>query len=137
VSTDLTFTRLCGDPRSISAGRKVMKMDNADLAEFYSRPENQTVVGPGERRKPSGLSAHVPIRFSAALIGKVRELAGQDGLTVSSWIRNVIEREVQRRAPNSTSVSADMVAWDAGPPPAGQSATQSSARSRDLELAYS
>lgn len=50
--------------------------------------------------KPAPLTAHVPVRFPADLIAEVKELAQQDGRTVSNWIRVVIDAEVTRRRRN-------------------------------------
>ena len=69
-------------------------------AEYYANPENRRIAGPARRREARGqLSNHVPIRFSAATMAVVRVLAYRDGVTVSSWVRTAVEREVERRLP--------------------------------------
>lgn len=69
-------------------------------AEHYANPENRRIVGTGRRRAAtSNLSNHVPIRFAPAVMAWVRLLAARDGVTVSSWIRSVVQREVERRLP--------------------------------------
>jgi len=45
------------------------------------------------------LTSHVPIRFRPQTIEKAKAIAERDGMTVSSWIRGVVEREVERRMP--------------------------------------
>ena len=78
-------------------------MDDNDAAKFYSDPDNLRPAG-SPRRRVGGkaLSSHVPVRFSPALVAAVKVLAELDGTTVSTWIRNVVAREVQRRAPSQT-----------------------------------
>ena len=75
--------------------------DNA--ADFYANPENQTPKGPGRRRttKPA-LSSHVPVRFAASTLAVAKVLADADGVTVSTWIRNLVTREINRRMPPKT-----------------------------------
>jgi hypothetical protein len=72
-------------------------------ARRYEDPENLTPAGPARRvrSQPSraGLGKHVPVRFSAELIAAVKRLADMDGTTVSTWIRTVVGREVERRRP--------------------------------------
>jgi hypothetical protein len=38
----------------------------------------------------------MPIRFGEEVLLQVKQLADRDGLTVSSWVRRVVEREVER-----------------------------------------
>jgi hypothetical protein len=47
------------------------------------------------------LTSHVPIRFRPQTIERAKLIAERDGMTVSSWIRTVVEREVERRMPAS------------------------------------
>jgi hypothetical protein len=42
------------------------------------------------------LTSHVPIRFRADVIEQVKALAEDEGLTVSSWIRQAVELALQR-----------------------------------------
>lgn len=88
---------------------KLAKQDEM-AARFYEDPANLEVAGPPQHvvRTRGRLSSHVPIRFSAAAIAKVKYLADEDGLTVSSWVRRLVERELERRlsARNETSLSA-------------------------------
>jgi hypothetical protein len=66
-------------------------------------------LGPAVRRaKPQGrLTNHVPIRFTDSTINKVRDLAEEDGVSISSWIRLVVDREVARRRPMRPQSRAD------------------------------
>jgi hypothetical protein len=76
-----------------------MEYNDEKAAEFYENPENRSSVGPPRRRKNSSqrLTNHVPVRFTAEVIEQVKEFAEQDHQTVSSWIRQLVEREVSRR----------------------------------------
>src|SRR5262245_12576680 len=76
--------------------------DDDAAARHYEDPENLAPAGPGRRVRASGsrtLGAHVPVRFSAELIAAVKRLADMDGMTVSTWIRTTVGREVERRRP--------------------------------------
>jgi hypothetical protein len=69
------------------------------MYEYYADPENRTAGGPGRRRTSKPLTTHVPIRFNPQVIGEVKQLADTDRKSVSSWIRDVVEAEVERRRP--------------------------------------
>jgi DNA-binding protein H-NS len=63
---------------------------------------------------------HVPIRFRAEVIQQVKEIAERDGLTVSSWIRRLVERELERQTPTPppgtyTSGEGANWTWDGRP----------------------
>lgn len=76
---------------------QVTKDDEA--AAFYEDPGNLEPAGEARRRSShrAPLSTHVPIRFSAETIARVKELSDEDGVTVSAWVRRVVEREAERR----------------------------------------
>jgi hypothetical protein len=78
-----------------------MTDNDAAAAEFYSNPENRKPAGPPRARAGQArlLTSHVPIRFRPQTIEKAKVIAERDGMTVSSWIRGVVEREVERRMP--------------------------------------
>lgn len=76
-----------------------MPMNDEEAFAYFEDPEHQEPAGPGRHRSKRALSAHVPIRFRPDVIAKVRILAKQDGRTVSSWIRDLVEREIERRLP--------------------------------------
>lgn len=61
--------------------------------------------GPGRRRTKPVLTTHVPIRFTPEIIVEVKRLADKDRKTVSTWIRNVVEDEIERRGPKPSSYS--------------------------------
>lgn len=74
-------------------------MNEQDAAEYYAKPESHRIVGPPRRRKAHQLSNHVSIRFAPAIMAWVRWHAARDGVTVGSWIRSLVEKEVERRLP--------------------------------------
>ncbi len=102
-------------------------------AAYYENPENRQLTG--RARKRSGqvprLTTHVPVRFSATVIERVKELAGEDGKTVSSWIRDVIDREILRREQTRTVGVAPTLRWERRPPNLMSSTIASSAK--DIE----
>lgn len=87
--------------RTASATCGVMKMTERDdaAAAYYELEANRQVEGPAHKRSSVAkrLSSHVPVRFEARSIEAVRRFADEDGMTVSSWIRAIVEREVQWR----------------------------------------
>jgi hypothetical protein len=74
-------------------------MDPIEAQKFYADPENQVPAGQAYRRAGRRLSATVPVRFPQAVIDAVKRLADHDGVTVSSWIRRLVIKEVIRRQP--------------------------------------
>jgi hypothetical protein len=80
-------------------------MSESQAHEFYKDPEHLATAGPGERRQRPMKSAMVPVRFSPEMISAVKRLASQDGVTVSTWIRQLVGREIQRRQPPSTAAA--------------------------------
>ena len=75
-------------------------MTETNSANYYANPENRRITGPARRRgvQPQ-LSNHLPIRFSPATMAGIRALAARDGVTMSSLVRGLVEREVDRRLP--------------------------------------
>jgi hypothetical protein len=78
-----------------------MRMSDEEAFEHYKNPENRKPTGGVYEVPKRALSRHVPIRFRPQTIAKAKTLAERDGMTVSSWIRGVVEREVERRMPAS------------------------------------
>lgn len=66
--------------------------------EFYSRPENQEPQGPPRKRRPSRLSAIVPVRFPPEVLEEVRRRAEADDRSLSSWIRRAVEHQLRDSA---------------------------------------
>lgn len=44
------------------------------------------------------LSEHVPIRFPETLASAAKRLAEQDGMSMSAWVRRVVDRELAARS---------------------------------------
>jgi hypothetical protein len=61
--------------------------------------------------------------LSATVIERVKELAVEDGKTVSSWIREVIDQEILRRERSRTMGVAAIVRWEHRPVPSPDSST--------------
>jgi predicted DNA binding CopG/RHH family protein len=103
-------------------------------AAFYERAENREPVGPARKRSAQArrLTTHVPIRFSAAVIERVKELAADDGKTVSSWVRDVIDREVLRRERSRTVGAVPVLHWQR-PPTSGLVSGTVASSADDLE----
>ena len=76
-----------------------MPMTDEEAFEHYKDPENRKPAGGVYEVPKRALSRHVPIRFRRQTIAKAKAIAERDGMTVSSWIRGVVEREVERRMP--------------------------------------
>ncbi|MBI4259127.1 MAG: hypothetical protein HY658_01045 [Actinobacteria bacterium] len=73
-------------------------MDDRAAFEQYDDPASSKLQGEARGRKSkTPLSTHVPIRFRPELIELVKHFAEQDGRTVSSWIRHLVERAVRAR----------------------------------------
>lgn len=99
-------------------------MNQETEAEFYADPENRRTAGPPQRREASRqLSNHVSIRFAPVVMACVRILAGRDGVTVGSWIRSAVQREVERRLPFARTGAATYELHESLPEPAETSRT--------------
>lgn len=72
-------------------------MDRSQEYEFYANPDNQEPQGPGRKRK-ARFTAMVPVRLEQATIDEIRDRAGKDERSVSSWIRRAVQRELDRQA---------------------------------------
>ena len=78
---------------------RAMRMSDEEAFEHYKNPENRKPAGGVYEVPKRALSRHVPIRFRPQTIAKAKAIAEREGMTVSSWIRGVVEREVERRMP--------------------------------------
>jgi hypothetical protein len=77
-------------------------MSDEEVHAFYGDPEHLAVDGPGQRRQRPMKTVMTPVRFAPEMIAAVKRFASEDGMTVSTWIRRVIAREIQRRQPPAT-----------------------------------
>lgn len=80
----------------------MQRMTDEEAMEFYADPTNQRAAGPGVRRSGPALSTHVRVRFSPEMIAAVKRFADEDHSTVSTWIRKVVAREIDRRRESET-----------------------------------
>ena len=81
--------------------QEVIKVDDTDAYDFYAEPANRE-PGPGparrvRRQRPVKYDTHVPVRFTRDVIDQVKTFADEDGVTVSTWIRQAVRRELRRR----------------------------------------
>ena len=73
------------------------KMTRTEEHDFYAKPENQTPQGPARRRNPK-LTELVPVRFPPETLDRIRNAAGADDRSISSWIRRAVEHELEHNA---------------------------------------
>jgi len=92
-------------------------MSDEQAHEFYKDPEHLAISGPGQRRERPMKTAMIPVRFTQDMIAAVKGFASQDGVTVSTWIRGVIAKEIQRRQPSVTASTAAAEAMHLDYPP--------------------
>lgn len=71
-------------------------MDDREAYEFYADPAHREVAGPGRKRRGQQprLSGMTSIRFTPEVIEAVKERAFGEGVTVGSWIRRLVDREI-------------------------------------------
>ena len=81
-------------------------MSEAQAHEFYKDPEHLAVAGPAQQREQPMKSGMNPVRFAPDVIAVVKRFARQDDVTVSTWIRRLVGREIQRRQPSATAVTS-------------------------------
>jgi hypothetical protein len=69
-------------------------VDDREAHEFYADPANLAAVGPGRKRQGQNLASMASVRFAPEVIEAVRERASGEGVTVGSWIRRLVKREL-------------------------------------------
>jgi hypothetical protein len=76
-----------------------------DDATAWKHYDDETMreasAGPAQTPRRPSLSAQVPIRFSPGTVAAVGRAAESDGMSVSSWIRHLVEKELSRRDASS------------------------------------
>lgn len=75
-------------------------MSDAKAFEHYEDPAKREPAPGAPRRRPARpLTQHVPVRFPAETIEKVKKHADSDGMTVSAWIRRAVEQTLRQNGP--------------------------------------
>jgi predicted DNA-binding protein len=69
-------------------------MDDREAHEFYKNPEHLQIMGPGRRRQAPRLTSMSSVRFAPEVIEAVKEIAFREGIPVGSWIRRLVQREL-------------------------------------------
>lgn len=63
---------------------------------FYENPDNLAPAAPGRKPvRPAARSSMTSIRFAPEDIEAVKTIALEEGITVSSWIRRLVSREIK------------------------------------------
>lgn len=77
-------------------------MDDREAAEFYEDPAHREAAGPGRKRKGQRRSVMFSVRFAPEAIEALVDTALAEGLTVSAWIRRLVDREIAERSAGRT-----------------------------------
>lgn len=86
-----------------------MSDPDAEAFEHYDDPARREPAPGRPRRRPDrALTEHVPVRFPAATIEAVRQLAEADGMTVSAWIRRAVEAAMRGRTSAPSGESGEL-----------------------------
>jgi len=86
-----------------------MSDSDAEAFEHYDEhARREPAPGQPRRRPDRALTEHVPVRFPAATIEAVRQLAETDGMTVSAWIRRAVESAMRGRTSAPAGESAEL-----------------------------
>jgi hypothetical protein len=99
-----------------------MSQKDDAAAAYYADPANRMSDSPGHGLpgRQERLSDHVPIRFDRATIAAIKRFSDDDGMTVSAWVRRVVNREIRRRTSLVTRTGfaggyPPSIIFDAGP----------------------
>jgi hypothetical protein len=69
-------------------------MNDQEAYEYYLDPEHLKPAGPGRKPERPALTSMVPVRFPPEAIEAVKAVAHDEGITVSAWIRRLVQREL-------------------------------------------
>lgn len=69
-------------------------MNDREAYEFYADPANREAAGPPRKRKGQRLASMTSVRFAPEVIEAVKDRAFGEGFTVGSWIRRLVQREL-------------------------------------------
>jgi len=79
--------------------------DDREAYEFYADPANRELRGTPRKRKAPRLTNMASVRFDPAVIETATAIAREEGITVSSWIRRLVQRETE--PPRMVEVACD------------------------------
>ena len=66
--------------------------------DYYEDPaKREPAPGPPRRRPVRPLTQHVPVRFPAETIRRIKGIADAEGVTVSTWIRRAVDEKLRRQ----------------------------------------
>ena len=85
-------------------------------ADFYGKHGGARL---GERVTPPKrptMSGHVPVRFQQSTIERIKAISAEEGVTVSTWIRRVIDEAVRARLTPQTKTRVVSMTLDAPAP---------------------
>lgn len=83
-------------------------MDDREAYEFYADPANRVISGPGRKRTGQRLTSMSSVRFAPEVVETVKAMASREGITVGSWIRRLVDREIS--APEATEIAVEGMA---------------------------
>jgi predicted DNA binding CopG/RHH family protein len=92
------------------------EMSDEQAYDHYADESHQKLGERVTERIPRPrMTGHVPVRFPQEAIASIKAIADHDGLTVSTWIRQVVMREIERRLPSASIGRTFEVAWTFSP----------------------
>jgi hypothetical protein len=83
-------------------------MDDREAYEYYADPEHRKPTGPPRKRQGQRLTSMSSVRFAPEVIEAVKAIAFGEGITVGSWIRRLVDREIS--APETTEIVVEGLA---------------------------
>jgi hypothetical protein len=70
-------------------------MDDAEAYEYYADPAHRAITGPGRKRIAPRLTTMTSVRFAPEVVEAVKGIASEEGITVGSWVRRLVQREIE------------------------------------------
>ena len=80
-------------------------MDDAEAYEHYADPAHRELKGVPVKRRGQRLTSMSSVRFAPEVIEAVKNRAFEEGITVGSWLRRLVQREIE--PPAYTEVHVD------------------------------
>lgn len=82
----------------VVAGPPPLRHQETTVAESWTF-NSRAVSGPAVALPRRRLTSYLPVRFAPDVLARARSLAVEDGMSISSWVRRLVEREVASRTP--------------------------------------